>query len=215
MEAEDCDDSCFRWDGFVGSAIVKELLLRGEAVAVMGRDAEKVRTKFGDGVDARAGDVREPETLADAMLGIDSVINAVQFPGSPVERRSKGYTFEEVDLKGTRHQVDAAKQAGVRRFVYVSGVGAAKEAPQHWFASNGRRRTTSRSRGSGRRRPTWVFGPETSPTGSWLGKMLPFIPMFGDGKQTCSRCSSTTSGAWYDAALRRRRRTRLSWAGRG
>ena len=33
--------------------------------------------------------------------------------------------------------------------------------------------------------------------------MLPFIPMFGDGKQPCSRCSSTTSAASLaDAALR-------------
>ena len=67
------------------------------------------------------------------MRGIETVVNAVQFPNNPIERKSKGWTFEEVDYKGTVNQVDAAKAAGVKRFVYVSGVGAAKDAPQHWF----------------------------------------------------------------------------------
>jgi uncharacterized protein YbjT (DUF2867 family) len=67
------------------------------------------------------------------MQGIETVVNAVQFPNNPIERKSKGWTFEEVDYKGTVNQVNAAKAAGVKRFVYVSGVGAAKDAPQHWF----------------------------------------------------------------------------------
>ena len=93
--------------GFVGSAIVQELLRRGERVAVLGRSVSKIRERFGDDVDAREGDVREPQTLVAAMQGIEVVINAVQFPNSPIENRRKGWTFEEVDLKGTRHQVHA------------------------------------------------------------------------------------------------------------
>jgi len=173
--------------GFVGSAIVKELLARGENVAVLGRDSEKIRQRLGPLVAPRTGDVRDAETLVPAMHDIDVVINAVQFPGSPVENRRKGYTFEEVDLKGTRHQVDAARQAGVRRFVYISGVGADKDAEKHWFrykweAENYLRR-------SGLEwvilRPTWVYGPEDVSLNRFLGlgRMLPFIPMFGDGKQ--------------------------------
>lgn len=173
--------------GFVGSAIVKELLRRGEQVAVLGRDADKIRQKLGTGVEPREGDVREPETLAPAMQGIDVVVNAVQFPGSPVERRGKGFTFEEIDLKGTRHQVDAAKQAGVRRFVYVSGVGAAKDADKHWFRYKWEAEEYLRRSGLEWvvLRPTWVYGPEDVSLNRFLGlgKLLPFIPMFGDGKQ--------------------------------
>ena len=153
----------------------------------MGRDVEKIREKFGDGVEARAGDVREPETLAAAMEGVDVVVNAVQFPGSPVERRSKGWTFEEIDLKGTRHQVDAAKAAGVRRFVYVSGVGAAKDAEQHWFRYKWEAENYLQKSGLEWVvvRPTWVYGPDDVSLNRFLGfgKLLPFIPMFGDGKQ--------------------------------
>ncbi|HXK34363.1 MAG TPA: NAD(P)H-binding protein [Dehalococcoidia bacterium] len=173
--------------GFVGSAVVRELRRRGEDVAVLSRDAEKVRAKFGADVEARTGDVREPATLTAAFSGVDVVVNAVQFPGSPIENRRKGWTFEEVDLKGTRHQVDAAKAAGVRRFVYVSGVGASKDADKHWFRYKWEAEHYLQSSGLEWVvvRPTWVYGPDDVSLNRFLGfgKVLPFIPMFGDGKQ--------------------------------
>ncbi len=173
--------------GMVGSAIAKELLRRGEPIAVLGRDAEKITKRLGDRVTARVGDVRDPATLTAAMSGIDTVVNAVQFPGSPIENRRKGYTFEEVDLKGTRNQVDAAKAAGAKRFVYISGVGAAKDADKHWFRYKWEAEDYLRKSGLEWVivRPTWVFGPEDVSLNRFLGfaKMLPFVPMFGSGKQ--------------------------------
>ncbi len=193
--------------GFVGSAIVKELLRRGEQVAVLGRDGDKIRKRLGTSVEARAGNVRDPATLAAPMLGVDIVINAVQFPGSPIENRRKGWTFEEIDLKGTRHQVDAAKAAGVRRFVYVSGVGAAKDADQHWFRYKWEAEKYLQA--SGREwsiiRPTGVFGPEDPSLNRFLGfaKRLPFVPMFGDGKQSMQPVFIDDVGrAVADAALK-------------
>lgn len=173
--------------GMVGSAIAKELLRRGEKIAVLGRDEAKIKQRLGPDVEAREGDVRKLETLAAAFDGIDTVINAVQFPGSPVENRGKGFTFEEVDLKGTRHQVDAAKKAGVKRFVYISGVGASKDADEHWFRFKWEAENYLQHSGLEWVvvRPTWVFGPEDVSLNRFLGlgKMLPFIPMFGDGEQ--------------------------------
>jgi NADH dehydrogenase len=173
--------------GHVGAAIVEELLSRKESVAVLGRDEAGIRRKFGTRVEARAGDVTKPETLGGAFAGVDFVINAVQFPGSPIEQPRKGWTFEAVDYQGTRHQVDAAKAAGVKRFVYISGVGAAPDADKHWFrlkwqaeqylAQSGLEWTVVR--------PTWVYGPHDRSLNRILGfgKLLPFIPLFGDGKQ--------------------------------
>ncbi len=173
--------------GMVGSAIAKELIRRGEKIAVLGRDAAKIKQRLGTDVEAREGDVRKPETLVGAFVGIDTVINAVQFPGSPVENRGKGFTFEEVDLKGTRHQVDAAKQAGVKRFVYISGVGASKDAEEHWFRFKWEAENYLQHSGLEWVvvRPTWVFGPEDVSLNRFLGlgKVLPFIPMFGNGEQ--------------------------------
>jgi NADH dehydrogenase len=173
--------------GFVGSSIVEELLRRGERVAVLSRSAEHVRERFGGRAEAREGDVREPETLAAAMEEVDVVVNAVQFPGSPIENRRKGYTFEEVDLKGTRNQVDAAKSAGVRRFVYVSGAGASRDAEKHWFRYKWEAEDYLQHSGLEWviLRPTWVYGPKDVSLNRFLGfgKMLPFIPMFGSGEQ--------------------------------
>jgi uncharacterized protein YbjT (DUF2867 family) len=173
--------------GFIGSAVVKELLRRGERVAALGRDEAKVRRRLGTEVEPRVADVRDAAALAQAFAGADVVINAVQFPGSPIENRRKGWTFEEVDLKGTRHQVDAAEQAGVRRFVYVSGVGASKEAEQHWFRYKWEAEAYLQQSGLEWVivRPTWVYGPEDVSLNRFLGlaRRLPFVPMFGDGKQ--------------------------------
>jgi NADH dehydrogenase len=178
--------------GFLGSAIVKELLRRSQPVAVLGRDAARIRARLGTDVEPREGDVRDPRSLADAMAGIDVVVNAVQFPGSPIENRRKGYTFEEIDLKGTRHQVDAAKSAGVRRFVYVSGVGASKDSDRHWFRYKWEAEKYLQDSAQtppgfewAVLRPTWVYGPEDVSLNRFLGfaKRLPFVPMFGDGKQ--------------------------------
>jgi NADH dehydrogenase len=193
--------------GFVGSAIAKELLRRGEQVAVLGRDGEKVRKRLGTGVQARPGDVRQPETLAAAMQGADVVVNAVQFPGSPIENRRKGWTFEEIDLKGTRNQVDAAKKAGVRRFVYLSGVGASLDAEKHWFRLKWEAEKYLRDSGLEWViiRPTWVYGPEDVSLNKFLGfaKLLPFVPMFGDGKQAMQPVFVDDVGrVGADAALR-------------
>ena len=172
--------------GFVGSAVVEYLVSRGEEVAVLGRDAAKIRGAFGH-VEPRQADVREPASLAHAMHGIEVVVNAVQFPNSPIEVRRKGWTFEETDYKGTVNQVAAAKAAGVRRFVYVSGVGAAPDAAKHWFRFKHQAEQHLQASGLewGIVRPTWVFGPGDQALNRLLGftKFLPFLPLFGDGKQ--------------------------------
>lgn len=173
--------------GFIGSAVVRELLRRSGTVAVLGRDAGKIRGLFGRDVEARTADVRHPEELAAAMAGVEAVVNAVQFPNSPIENRRKGWTFEEVDLKGTRNQVEAARVAGVHRFVYVSGVGASKESDKHWFRYKWEAEQYLRDSGTEWVivRPTWVYGPDDVSLNRFLGfaRLLPFVPMFGNGEQ--------------------------------
>jgi NADH dehydrogenase len=137
-------------------------------------------------VEARQGDVTDPAGLVEAQRGADIVINSVQFPGSPVENKRKGWTFEAVDYQGTVNQVAAAKAAGVRRFVYVSAIGAAPDGDRHWFRLKWQ--AEQAVRGSGLDwsivRPTWVIGPGAPSLARILafGKFLPFIPFFGDGK---------------------------------
>ena len=174
--------------GLVGAAVVKELASRGKPVAVMSRDAASIEKRFPDlGIEAREGDVTQPGSLKEAFAGIEAVVNSVQFPNSPIENRGKGWTFEQVDYQGTVNQVEAAKQAGVTRFVYVSGVGAAQDAAQHWFVSKWKAEEAVRTSGITHVivQPTWVYGPEDVALNRFLGfaKRLPFVPTFGNGQQ--------------------------------
>jgi NADH dehydrogenase len=173
--------------GVVGSAIVAELQKQGQSVAVLGRDAARIQSTFGGSVDARPGDVTKPETLAAAMNGIDTVIDAVQFPTSPIEVPRKGWTFENIDYKGSVNQVDAAKAAGVKRYVYISGVGADLNSPKHWFRFKAMAEQHLLESGLEWTivRPSWVYGPRDHSLNRLLGftRFLPFLPFFGDGKQ--------------------------------
>ncbi|MEX0785201.1 MAG: complex I NDUFA9 subunit family protein [Dehalococcoidia bacterium] len=174
--------------GFVGSAAVRELARRGERVAVMGRVLAKVARHFPDlPIEARAADVRDPDSLRAALAGVRTVVNAVQFPNSPIENKRKGWTFEQIDYQGTVNQAIAAKEAGVQRFVYVSGVGADVNAEQHWFVAKGRSEEAVRQSGITHviLRPTWVYGPDDVALNRFLGfaRTLQFVPSFGDGQQ--------------------------------
>ena len=81
------------------------------------------------------------------MAGVDTVVGAQQFPNSPIENPGRGYTFEEVDAEGTEALVAAAKQAGVTRYVYLSGAGADPDAERHWFRAKARAETAVRDSG--------------------------------------------------------------------
>ncbi len=193
--------------GFVGAAVVSELGRRGERVAVLGRDAVRIRERFGDSVEARGADVREPEALDAALAGVDTLISAVQFPNSPIESKRRGWTFEAVDLNGTRNLVEAARATGVRRFVYVSGVGAAPDAAKHWFRFKWQ--AEQHLAESGLEwvvvRPTWVYGPADSSLNRILGlaRFLPVLPTFGSGKQAMQPVFIDDVGrVLADAALR-------------
>jgi len=174
--------------GFVGGGIVRELARRGQRVAILTRGAAKAAGRFpGLEVEYREGDVRDAESLISAMEGAEVVVGTVQFPNSPIENRRRGYTFEEIDAAGTERLVTAARAAGVRRYIYLSGAGAAPDARYHWFRAKWR--AEEAVRGSGIPfvilRPSWIYGPEDHSLNRFLAmsRSLPFVPMIGDGNR--------------------------------
>lgn len=176
--------------GFVGSAVIRELVHRGERdVAILSRDPEGARRRFeGMPVAFRRGDVRDPDSLVSAMEGQDVVVNAVTFPNYPMENRRKGYTFAEVDGEGTRRIVDAARQAGVTKLLYVSGAGAAEDGEYPWLRVKWEAETAVRESGLTWTivRPSWIFGPDDNALNRFIGmsRFLPLVPLIGAaGKQ--------------------------------
>jgi uncharacterized protein YbjT (DUF2867 family) len=174
--------------GFLGSAIVRRLVQRGEKVAVLTRDAVRAGQKLAGSAECREGDVRDPSTLEPAMEGVKVVIATQQFAGFPMENPGKGRTFEEVDGKGTENLAAAAKASGVERFIYLSGAGAAPDAKHHWFRIKWRAEEAVRNSGMTYvvLRPSWIYGPDDAALNRFLdmSKFLPFVPLIGSpGKQ--------------------------------
>jgi len=173
--------------GFVGGAIAGELHRRGEVVVVLSHRRERAAPGLPAGIVVRGADIASPATLAGALAGIDALVISLAFPNSPMENPRRGHTFEAVDAVGTERLVTAARAAGVRRLVYVSGAGAAPDSARSWFRAKWR--AEAAVRGSGIEftivRPTWIYGPRDVALNRFLSfaRVLPFVPLTGDGQQ--------------------------------
>lgn len=173
--------------GFVGGGIAAELYRRGHHVVVVSHRGEDARGVLPDDVELRRGDVRTGDGLGEALAGVDALAIAIAFRGYPMESPRRHRTFMELDAGGTEHLVEAARQAGVRRIVYVSGAGAAPDAKRHWFRAKWR--AEEAVRGSGLTwtiiRPTWIYGPRDAALNRFLGfaRWLPFVPLTNLGNQ--------------------------------
>jgi uncharacterized protein YbjT (DUF2867 family) len=174
--------------GFIGAAVVRRLVRDGMDVAVMTAHPQKSRPRI-ERLGARAveGDIRDAASLHRAVQDATAVIQALSFPNYPMEKPRKGYTFWEFEANGTERLVTAAVQTGVRRFVYSSGVGAAADAPKHWFRAKGAGEQAVRSAGVPHAiiRPSWAYGPEDRALNRFVQfhRWLPFVPVVGRGDQ--------------------------------
>jgi uncharacterized protein YbjT (DUF2867 family) len=167
----------------MGSEIAARLQADGHQVVVMSRSAD---TSVPTGITVRKGDVRDIESLRQAMAGVDVVVNAVQFPNHPVQKPGKGHTYMQIDGAGTIAQVEAAKEMDVKRFVYISGAGVSEEKTAPWFRAKwaAENAVTQSSIPYTIFRPSWAYGPEdrTLNKMATFARILPFIPIIGDGQ---------------------------------
>lgn len=106
--------------GFVGSAILDELLSRGHKVTAVVRNAGKLAGK--PGVEAVEADVADTEAIARLATGKDAVISAYN-PGwtNPDIARLIADNYPRI--------LKAAKQAAVPRLLIVGGAGTLFCAP--------------------------------------------------------------------------------------
>ncbi len=105
--------------GMVGSEICKRLAARNEKVRGLVRatsSTEKVNSLRGYGVEVCIGDLKDPDSLAVACRNADAVISTA----SSTLSRQPGDSIESVDEVGQLHLVEAAKTAGVGRFIFAS-----------------------------------------------------------------------------------------------
>ncbi len=173
--------------GFIGSEIVRRILREHpDWQTRCGTRNPGGRNPFGPGVEMVRCDVRERESLRPATAGVDAVIHCVQFPNHPVEAPRRGFTYLEIDARGTEAIVKAAKENRVQRFVYLSGAGAGQGRAEPWFVAKDLAEQAVRESGMQYviLRPSWIYGPADRSLNRFVrfARWLPFVPVIGNGK---------------------------------
>ena len=120
--------------GFIGSELTRQIAARGARVTIVDNLAsgrrENIEEVLGDDVELEVGDIRDP-TFADRVMRGTNLVFHLACLGvrhsihSPLENHS-------VNASGSLNLLEAARKAGVRRFVYVSSsevYGTARQVP--------------------------------------------------------------------------------------
>ena len=111
--------------GYIGGRLVPLLLEAGHEVRCLARDPEKLRRDpWRDRIDVVQGDVLDPDSLTDALEGCEVAYYLVHSMDGDAR-------FAERDRTGAEHFRRAADQAGVRRIVYLGGMGAGDDLSEH------------------------------------------------------------------------------------
>ncbi len=112
--------------GYIGGRLVGTLIFMGHDVSVLVREPRKLARRNWPRVSVFKGDVMQPETLKPAMSGIDVAYYLVHSLGVP------GGKFAERDYEGAVNFARAAKDAGVKRIIYLGGLGdSSAELSEH------------------------------------------------------------------------------------
>ena len=162
--------------GFLGSRIVKRLVEEGQSVRVLVRNRERAQQEgrlAGLAVDWTNGDVTQPESLPAGLQGVDQIIHTAAIA---IEKGQA--TYEEVNYQGTANLVDAAKAAGVKRFVNISQLGADPDLPYRFLASKGRAQAYVAQSGLEWTafRPSVIWGPEDE-FANTFARLVPITPI--------------------------------------
>jgi NADH dehydrogenase len=169
--------------GYIGSHIVHRFIRAGKSIRALIRNPDRAeregRLKDLD-LEWIAGDVTQPETLSNAMQGVDTIIHTVAIA---IEKGPA--TYNSVNFQGTVNVLDAAQEAGVKRFLNLSQQGADASLPYPMLASKGKAQdyVAKSVLDWTAFRPSVVWGPEDefANTFARLVPITPFIfPIIGD-----------------------------------
>jgi uncharacterized protein YbjT (DUF2867 family) len=199
--------------GFVGGTITRHLLDSGHSVRAMSRSTGRAMAKFAAHESGRRAladgrltfvqaDVTGLASLAAAVEGVDTVVQAAQFTGAPVENPAQGLTYMEVDRNGTMNLLGAIAHVygeptsgpamarfpkGAPRFLYASGISVSAGSPFSWSRAKWQAEEAIRGSGLGWTivRASWAYGHDDVALNRILrySDRLPFVPIFGRGNE--------------------------------
>src|SRR5262249_49632268 len=118
--------------GFIGSHLVQEILSRGDTVRVLDSLITGRRENlapFSGRYEMVGGGVEDPATLGRAMRGVEYVLHQAALGSVPRSVEDPEATHAS-NLTGTLLLLDAARKAGVRRFIYASSSSVYGDTPR-------------------------------------------------------------------------------------
>jgi uncharacterized protein YbjT (DUF2867 family) len=104
--------------GYVGGRLIPLLERRRAALRCLARNPEKLRSRVGPTTEVVRGDVLDQPSLEAALRGVHTAYYLVHLMSG-----SGSKDFEREDRRAARNFAEAARQAGVRRIVYLGGLG--------------------------------------------------------------------------------------------
>lgn len=102
--------------GYVGGRLIPLLDKQGVTLRCLARSPEKMRPRVQPGTEIVQGDVLDPTSLGRALLGVQTAYYLVHL-------MSGSKDFEKEDRQAATNFAQAAKKAGVRRIIYLGGLG--------------------------------------------------------------------------------------------
>jgi uncharacterized protein YbjT (DUF2867 family) len=178
MDQEISCVTVFGGTGFVGRRIVRHLRESGATVRVASRHPRQAE---GDSLEQIAANAHDERPVEAAVVGADGVVNAISLY---VEHGRD--TFHSVHVEAAARIAKAARRAGTKRFVHLSGIGADAGSPSPYIRSRGEGEAAVQTAFPGAViiRPAVMFAPDDAflTTILRLLRSLPAYPMFGDGR---------------------------------
>lgn len=111
--------------GYIGRRLTHRLLETSTlTVRLFVRNRNKVQVSIADQVDIKEGSTFDKDSLAAALTGVDTAFYLIHSMGTTVDYRN----LDRVSAENFR---DACIEAGVRRIIYLGGLGVRESASEH------------------------------------------------------------------------------------
>jgi uncharacterized protein YbjT (DUF2867 family) len=110
--------------GYIGGRLLHRLETSGRQVRCLTRRPEALATRVAEGTEVMAGDVLDAVSLRRAMAGVETAYYLIH----SMETSTK---FDALDRTAARNFAQAARVGGLRRIVYLGGLGSGDRLSPH------------------------------------------------------------------------------------
>ncbi len=168
--------------GFVGRNIVEKLLEEKWNVRCLLRNPADSKDLKKQEIEIYKGNVTDKSSIDELFFqNLTCVIHLVG-----IIKETVNQTFERVHFEGTKNVVDLAKEAGVTKFIHMSGLGTKPNARSRYHSTKWEAEKYLRKSGINYTifRPSIIFAPNDEFINTFIRmiKLSPIIPVLKGGK---------------------------------